>query len=35
MQDLPYWASWALTHFGQLAITVLLCRLAVSSMHST
>ena len=29
MQDLPYWASWALTHFAQLAITVLLCALAL------
>ena len=29
LQDLPYWGSWALTHFGQLAITVALCTLAL------
>ena len=29
VQDLPYWGSWALTHFGQLAVTVLLCTLAL------
>ena len=29
LQDLPYWGSWAITHFTQLAATAVLCALVL------